>query len=310
MGFAAIENGRPQAADAGTRYHLGPVSSLFTGALVLQLAEKASITLDTPVAEFFPDLPNALTLTYRDLLAQRSGLADYTRSPGFAEWRNRPHTPGEMLRVITDAGAAFEPRARTEYSASNYLVLGYVLEKIYERPYAELVRRRIADKLGLVRTYHAGAGRFSSLEALGYLPSGAGWALQPQTDPSVAGGATGMYSNATDLARFADALFARKLISDQSVRNLGGIDGEPGLGISRRELGGQIALGTAGAADGFFAAVYYFPDRGFTFACTSNASALPMEPLVDEMLLSLLVRGHRPSMPGAGAPTAGALTHR
>ncbi len=75
IGFATIENGKPQPADAGTRYRAGPVSMLFTAVLVMQRAETASITLDTPLAEFFPDLPNALVITYRDLLgaSQRPG---------------------------------------------------------------------------------------------------------------------------------------------------------------------------------------------------------------------------------------------
>lgn len=297
IGFATLSNGTQQPADEGTRYRIGAVSNLFTAALVLLLAEKASITLDTPVAEFFPDVPNAIDITYRDLLAHRSGLGDYRNSPGFAEWRTVPHSRDEMLRSI--GGTVFEPRARLEYSATNYLLLGYVLEKVHERPYPDLVRRQIVEKLGLARTYVPGSGRSSTLEAASYLPTAQGWAPQAQTDPSVAGGASGLFSNAVDLVRFMDALFGAKLVSAQSLSSMRGEEGEPGLGMSTRQVADLTGYGRADAADGFYAAVYHFPARGITFACTSNASSLPMEKVFDEMLAALLVRGHRPEIPAA-----------
>jgi D-alanyl-D-alanine carboxypeptidase len=296
IGFATIENGTPQPADTGTRYRMGPVSALFTTVLVMQLAEKASITLDTPLAEFYPDLPNALLITYRDLLAQRSGLADYTKAPGFQDLRSAPRTRAELLRVIIAGGAAFAPRARVEYSATNYLLLGYVLEKVYERPYDELIRRQIADKLGLARTYQAGAGRSSSLEATGYLREAQGWIAQPQSDPSVAGSASGIYSNATDLVRFIDGLFAGKLVSAQSLDSMSNQDGGASLGLLPREFAGQAGYGQTGNADGFAAAVYHFPARGLSIACTSNALDLRMDDILTEVLSTIFVRGYRPTM--------------
>lgn len=294
IGFATIDNGVPQPADAGTRYRIGKVSSLFTAVLVLQLAEKASITLDTPVAEFFPDVPNAIRISYRDLLAQRSGLGDYTRLPDYPAWRSAPRTRLEMLQAISGAGTAFEPRARVEYSPSNYILLCYLVETVRDRPCEELVSRQIAGKLGLARTYVAGAGRSSSLEAMGYLPSAAGWVPQPQSDPSVAGGATGMYSNAADLVRFIDALFAGSLVSAQSLASMRGEDGEPGLGLARLEIAGQAGYGQADEADGFATAVYRFPERSLTIAITSNATDIPVTQILNEAVQSLYVRGYKP----------------
>ena len=294
IGFATIDNGVPQAADAGTRYRIGALSSMFTAVLVLQLAEKASITLDTPVAEFFPDVPNAIRITYRDLLAQRSGLADYALSPDYAAWRTTPRTRLEMLKAITAAGTAFEPRARIEYSASNYLLLCYLVETVRDRPCEALIRQQIAEKLGLARTYVAGAGRASTLEAIGYLPSAAGWVPQQPTDPSVAGASAGMFSNAVDLVRFIDALFAGKLVSAQSLASMRGEDGEPGLGLPRQEIAGQTGFGQAASTDGFSAAVYHFPDRNLSIAITSNATDIPLDSLLAEAINSLYVRGYKP----------------
>ena len=169
-----------------------------------------------------------------------------------------------------------------------------MLEKVRERPYEELIRLQIAEKLGLARTYLAGAGRSSSLEAAGYLPSSQGWTAQPQTDPSVAGSASGMFSNAADLVRFIDAMFGGKLVSTHSLDSMLNPDGGAGLGLWPREFAGQTGYGHAGSADGFAAAVYHFPARGISIACTSNASELPLDDILTEVLSTIFVRGHRP----------------
>jgi D-alanyl-D-alanine carboxypeptidase len=128
IGFATIENGAPQPADEGTRYRIGPVSHMFIATLMMQLAESATITLDNKVAEFFPDFPNALETSYRDLMREHGGPAD-------------------------DA---------------NYLLLVRVLEKVRERPFDEILQLGITRKLGLARTYVEGSGMASTLESLSY----------------------------------------------------------------------------------------------------------------------------------------------
>ena len=112
VGFARIANGQQEPTDDATRYRIGPASQLFTAALAMQLVEGASITLDSKLAEFYPDLPNALDITYRDLLQHRSGLADYTGVADFERWRTTPKTHAEILQIIAAAGAKFPPRER------------------------------------------------------------------------------------------------------------------------------------------------------------------------------------------------------
>jgi D-alanyl-D-alanine carboxypeptidase len=295
VGFARIEAGVPQAADAGTRYRIGPVSRLFTAALTLRLAEKASITLDTPVAEFYPDVPNALTLTYRDLLQDRSGLADYFDSADFAAWHAQPRTHEQMLAAITAGGAKFAPRERVERSGSNYLLLGYVIEKVHGRSYDEILRLGI-DRIGLARTYFAGTQN-SSLESIAYRSTPQGWIEIPASDPSVLGGAAGVISNAGDLAQSMDAMFAGTLVSAQSLATLRGAEGAIPMALQPRQAGGESGLGLQGTRDGFVAAVYHFPARQLSIAFTGNATTVPVDPLIDEVLATIWRRGYKPRLP-------------
>jgi D-alanyl-D-alanine carboxypeptidase len=295
VGFATLENGtaQPADADAATRYRIGPVSTLFTAALVMQLVEGASITLDSKLAEFYPDLPNALDITYRDLLQQRSGLAKYTAAPDFESWRTLPKTHADLLNIIAAAGARFPPRERMEYNDSNYLLLGYVLEKVRERSFDEILQRQISARLGLARTYYAGGG-IASLESISYRSSPSGWVVQAPTDPSILGGAGGLISNPADLATFIDALFSGKIVSEHSLASMRGQDGGPAMGLWPYTVAGQTGLGHRGDIEGFRACVYYFPEKKIAFSYATNAPVLPMDEIVDESLSLLFERGRKP----------------
>jgi len=293
IGFATIENGRPQPADVATRYRAGPVSMLLTAVLVMQHVETAAITLDTPLAEFFPDLPNALGITYRDLLAHRSGLADYTAAPGYETWRTQPRTHAQMLAAIIAGGTRFAPRERVEINDSNYLLLGYMLEKVHGRSYDDLILRHIAGKLGLSRTYLVGTSS-STLESLPYLHTSAGWVVQPQTDATVAGGASGVMSTPAELTRIMDSVFAGSLVSAHSLASMRDQGAGSGLGLWPYQVADQTGFGQSGGSDGFAAAVYHFPGRGISLAWMSNASALPTKDILDEFLKTIFVRGHQP----------------
>jgi CubicO group peptidase (beta-lactamase class C family) len=292
IGFARLERGVAEPGDVGTRYRIGPVSRLFTAILTLQLAETAAITLDTPLAEFYADVPNALRISYRDLLQERSGLADYFDAADFATWRSQPRTHAQMLDAISAAGASFEPRARTQYSHSNSLLLGYVLEKVRDRSYDEMLRRGI-EKLGLVRTYFAGT-QSSSLESFAYQPTSDGWRALPSSDPSVLGGAAGVISNAGDLVQVMDALFAGKLVSAQSLATLRNPEGA--IALLPTQIAGLSGVGLEGGVDGFSAAVYHFPDRQLSIAFTSNGTAVPLQAIIEQASAAVTQRGHRPRL--------------
>lgn len=294
IGFATIENGAPQPADAGTRYRIGAVTRLFTAALAFQLAEQATITLDNKIAEFYPDLPNAIGISYRQLLQQRSGLADYTASPGFDAWRTTPRTHDDMLKAIAARGSRFAPGERVEISDTNYLLLGYVLEKVTDRSYDDLLRRRITSRLGLVRTYQAGAGGETTLEARSYEWTPDGWREAADDDASVGGGASSLVSNAGDLVTFTDALLAGKVVSPYNVAAMRD-DENTGVGIALRRLtvAGAQCTGERAHIAAYDAFVCHFPAPRITIAWTGNAARTPVEPMLDAVARLVKIRPAR-----------------
>jgi CubicO group peptidase (beta-lactamase class C family) len=267
------------------------VTRLFTAALTIQLAELATITLDNKLAEFYPELPDAVHITYRNLLLQRSGLADYTSAPDFAAWRTAPRPRAELLQIIAAGGTHFPPGDRVEINDTNYLLLGYVIEKVREKSYDELLRAQITSKLGLARTYFAGAGTATTLEARSYRWTPQGWQVLPDDDPTVAGGASGVISNAGDLVTFMDAMFASKIVTSYSLASMRDDEGTgAGIALRKNSLAGQTAWGESAQVAAYETAVWHLPDRKITIAWTGNAARVPMDQVLDETLARVFKR--------------------
>jgi D-alanyl-D-alanine carboxypeptidase len=296
VGLASITPRGAEPADTNTRYRVGSVTKLFTAALTMQLVERASIRLDSRLAEFFPELPNALDITYRDLLQHRSGLSNYTEAPDFEQWRTQPKTQAELLKLVAAGGPRFAPRERLEYNNSNYLLLGYMLEKIHDKPYAEIVDKHIVGKVPLTRT-ESGA-RFGATP-VSYEKTPQGWKAVAPSDPALHGGAGALTSTPTDLVRFIDALFAGRIVSQQSLASMRDQSVGTGLGLWAYNVAGKTGLGHGGAVESFRACVFHFPEQRISIAFATNAPVLSMSEIVDEAL-ALVFDGRR--KPSAYAP--------
>jgi hypothetical protein len=79
-------------------------------------------------------------------------------------------------------------------------------------------------------------------------------------------------------------LFAGKVVSKYSLVNMRGEDGAPGIGLRPAEVGGRAGFGESGRIEAFDAAVYHFPDEQISIAWTSNASRVPMDQILDEVM--------------------------
>jgi D-alanyl-D-alanine carboxypeptidase len=285
--------GARDPASSSTRYKAGSLTKLFTAILAMQLVEEGRLTLDNKLAEFYPDLPHALEISYRNLLQHRSGLASYTDAADYSSWMAKPQSQARMLERIARGGVLFAPNARVQYSNTNYLLLGYIIEQIHEAPYGKVVEKRIVDKIGLSRTYFDGYDDSGQHESVSY-SFGPGLLTQPRTDPSVAGGAGGMWSTPVDLVHLIDALFAGRIVSANSLATMRDISGGSGMGLWPFSAAGQNGIGHAGAIEGYRALVAHFPEQGISIAYATNAPILSTYEIVSESLATVFTRSHEP----------------
>lgn len=120
IGFAAIEN--KIEANQNTKYRIGSISKTFTAVLIMQLMEEGKLGLDTKLAEFYPEIPNASEIIIQQLLKHQSGLYNFTNDPAYLEYMESPKTKTELLEIFKEDDTVFEPGAKSEYSNTNYLL--------------------------------------------------------------------------------------------------------------------------------------------------------------------------------------------
>ena len=252
-----------------TKYRIGSISKMFTATLVFQAIEEKKLQLDQTIESYFPTVENAAKISISNLLNHRSGIYNFTSAPEYNSYSAQPKTAKEMVAIIAKGKSVFEPDSKGDYSNSNYVLLSYILEEVYKKPYAALVQTKIVKPLDLKNTYFGGKISIANTECYSYNYTDK-WNKETETDTSIPMGAGGMVSNPTDLTRFIDGLFAGKLITVASLDKMKTIQDKYGMGIFQVPFYDQIGFGHTGGIDGFRSTLSYFPESKLSIAITSN----------------------------------------
>src|SRR5690606_38818621 len=134
---------------ATQQYKTGSISKTFTAVLTFKMIEADKLSLDTPLAKFYPNIANAKDITIGQMLNHHSGIASYTDEADIMAYYQSPQTSEQMVARIEALTAAFEPGEKADYSNSNYLLLGYILEQVSGQSYADLLNKHIVEPLNL-----------------------------------------------------------------------------------------------------------------------------------------------------------------
>ncbi|MDN5288245.1 MAG: beta-lactamase [Mucilaginibacter sp.] len=271
VGYSLINSNQKIPATIQTHYRIGSITKVFTSVMVFQLIEEGKLQLTTPLAKFFPDLPNAGKITMANLLSHSSGLHNFTNDSSYVTIMERKVTEAEMLTKFKGQPSDFEPGSKTEYSNTNFVLLGYIVEKLDKKPYAIALKNRILNKIDLKDTYYGDKINPARQEAQSYKWDDS-WKPATETDMSVPGGAGALVSTPTDLTHFMDALFTGKLVSDSSLVHMKTIKGGFGMDLMSMPFYEQAGYGHSGGIDGFASIAIYFPEKKLAFAYTANGA--------------------------------------
>ena len=195
-----------------TKYRIGSISKMFTACLIFQAIEENKISLKQAINPYFPKITNAKKITIGNLLNHHSGIHNYTNDTSYLNYYTTSKSQKEMLEIIQEGGSDFKPNSRAEYSNSNYVLLTYILEKIYKKSYEELLLAKIIQPVGIKNTYFGSKLSPEKKECYSYRYSGK-WELEKETNSSVSLGAGGIVSTTEDLLIFITNLFEGKIIT-------------------------------------------------------------------------------------------------
>lgn len=270
LGIIRRTAGDPVQAGEQTAYRIGSITKTFTATMIMQLIEEGALALDTPLADYYPDIPNAERITIAHLLGHRSGLYNFTNAPDYPQWMTEKRSRARMLQLFREQEPQFEPGSRTSYSNTNYVLLGYIIEQITGTSYAKQLQQRIVKPLELEHTYYGDGIDPEKGEAASFRFVEGQWKRLPETDMSIPGGAGGIVSTPRDLTDFIRALFEGELLAPASLEKMTTMQGGLGLGLMKIPFHDTYAYGHNGGIDGFQSHLSYFPDREVALAFTGN----------------------------------------
>ncbi|WP_187344499.1 serine hydrolase domain-containing protein [Aldersonia kunmingensis] len=281
FGLRDTATGDPMAPDLHMR--IGSITKTFTTTAVLQMVDQGKVGLDDPIAKYVPGVPNGENITIRQLAAMRSGLANYSDVVISAQPTDPEHvwTPQEMLAISFSRPPLFAPGTEFDYSNTNTVLLGLVVEKASGQALNDYIAEHITEPENLDTTSVPTSAALPSPHAQGYakIPDGA---TVDSTDwsPSWGFGAGDMISTLDDLRVWAHDLAVGTLLSEETQRAREQFQLAPSEGAgSLYGLGVEYQngwIGHNGNIGGFQAYAYYLPpeDKTVVFLVNSNADPL------------------------------------
>src|SRR5271154_6663759 len=165
-GMARLQPPTPAAPEM--RYSIGSISKQFTAAAVLLLQQDGKLKLDDPVAKYIPDLTRAREVTIRMLLSHTSGYQDYWPEDYVMTSMMVPTTAQHILDVWAKRPLDFDPGTQWQYSNTNFVIAGRIVEQVSGTPLIDLLKKRIFLPLGMDNVYDTDASKLPATDPTGY----------------------------------------------------------------------------------------------------------------------------------------------
>lgn len=271
----------PLPATSEMRYSIGSISKQFTATAILMLAEQGKLSLDDPVSRFLPDLTRANQVTIRQLLSHTSGYQDYWPQDYVMPMMLAPTTAQKILDLWARKPLDFEPGTKWQYSNTNYVIAGLIVEKASGIPLLKFLGERVFKPLGMEQVVNIDQQRLPATDPTGYMRFALG-PLRPAPKEGkgwlFAAGELAM--SAPDLARWDIGMLQQRLLKPASykemqteVRLKNGLGSGYGLGVDVTSEAGHRALEHGGEVSGFTSQNIVFPDDRAAVVVLTNQDA-------------------------------------
>ncbi len=244
-GYGVIDLQKDELASTKTTWNIGPVTQGFTAVAIMQLKQAGKLSVDDPVSKYLPDVPAAWSkVTVLQLMQHASGMPDF-RDAGYENAKT--YTPAQLLDLVRSKPLAFKSGTDVQLSATNFILLGLIIERASGMSYHDYITRYQIEPLHLESTmmasdfgsktfrdrpqpnpdvnqhtkFHTEIPFINPVEpATGYVSSGA---KLTQVDPQGAANLYaygGIWSSAQDISAWDIALAGSVLVKDEADRDV------------------------------------------------------------------------------------------
>jgi len=251
-GYRDIGNGIKN--DENSIFMIGSNTKQFTSELILQLAMQQKLGVQDLLSKYFPDYKNGNKITLENLLTHTSGIYNYTDD---STWQGHPADPiseEKLLSLFRDKELLFEPGSKFEYSNSNYILLGCIIEMVTGKTYQQVIRDNILTPLGMVHTGFDYIHLQDKNKATGYYTiQGDKYNQAPLADSTTTFAAGSMYADVADMYKWHKALQSYKLLPKEwQEKAFVPFKGKYGYGWFADTGYGKKLVGHSGGVPGFY----------------------------------------------------------
>lgn len=255
-------------ATTAMRYAIGSVSKQFTATAILLLAEDGRLSLDDKVSRWLPDLTRAGDISVRQLLSMTAGYQDYWPQDYVFHAMLSPTTTQEVLDQWARKPLDFEPGTKWQYSNTNYMMAGLIVEKASGMPLFQFMEKRIFAPLGMASVRDIDTAPLGDEDATAYLRNALGpLRMAPKEGRGWLFAAAQLAMTAHDLAVWDVGMIKQSVLRPASysvmqsdARTTSGVAVRYGLGLTVAMSGGRRQLSHGGAVSGFLSTNVIYPD--------------------------------------------------
>jgi CubicO group peptidase (beta-lactamase class C family) len=248
----------------------------------LLLQEDGKLSLDDTVGKYVPGLTRGNEVTIRQILSHTSGYQDYWPEDYVMTPMLAPESAQQILDVWAKKPLDFEPGTQWQYSNTNYVIAGRIVETVTGQPLMELLTRRIFRPLGMTSVWNSDEAKLTQADATAYYRHALGpLRAAPKEGRGWMFAAGELAMTAHDLALWDESLIAQSILKPESYRQMftevklkDGKGTHYGLGVEVRDRDGHPSIEHSGEVSGFVADNEVLVDDGVAVAVLTNQDAV------------------------------------
>ncbi|MGA8041691.1 MAG: serine hydrolase domain-containing protein [Terracidiphilus sp.] len=272
----------PTPATPEMRYSIGSISKQFTAAAILLLQEQGKLSLDDAVGKYLTGLTRGNEVTIREILSHTSGYQDYWPEDYVMTPMFKPTTAQEILDKWARKPLDFEPGTQWQYSNTNYVIAGAIVEKVSGEKLMDFLEEHIFHPLGMHSVWNSDEASLTRTDATAYYRHALGpLRIAPKEGRGWMFAAGELAMTAHDLALWDASLLAESVLKPQSYNQMftdvklkNGKESHYGLGVQVEMRNGHRSIEHSGEVSGFVSDNVLMIDDGVAVAVLTNQDAV------------------------------------
>jgi D-alanyl-D-alanine carboxypeptidase len=287
------------------RYSIGSISKQFTAAAILLLQEQGKLSLDDKISKFIPGLTRANEVTIRQLLSHTSGYQDYWPQDYVMPMMLQPVDAQKILDTWARKPLDFDPGTKWQYSNTNYVIAGLIVEKASGEPLLQFLQQEIFTPLNMKSVADTDKAKLGDTDPTGYMRYALG---PPRPAPKEGSGwlfaAGELAMPAEDLAKWDISIINQELLKPASYQDFetevllkNGLGTRYGLGVDVSSQLGHRSLSHGGEVSGFTSENLVFPDERAAVVVLTNQDAAGAAEAIATGVAPLLLTSDDPATP-------------